>query len=351
MNIHRLIFRIVRKLSKNKFSQKYLFYFLQHPFASKPYCYFYSKVIKKHLKEFKLSNLGIYLESINVCNSSCVMCPYPKMTRPKKIMTKELFKKIVDDAQGLGISSLLFGFFGEPFLDPFIFERIKYLKERNFRITIFSNASILNEEKIKRLLENPPDRLNLALDSLKKETYEKIRRGLSFEKVVSNIKRLIEERKKLNQEYPKIHLVFVEQELNKGEKQEFIDYWKDKVDSIKVNLEQGTIDDFKIENQAYGKDRLISYPCKKLWSHVTVMSDGRVALCQCMDFDGKHVLGDLNKSTIREIWEGKIFKRVRELHLNYQGDQIELCKNCVYPYRLNFRTWWQAFKKNEKKKK
>ena len=38
--------------------------------------------------------------------------------------------------------------------------------------------------------------------------------------------------------------------------------------------------------------------------------DGRVSLC-CADFDGRNVLGNLNTSTIKDIWNAEPYRNVR----------------------------------------
>ncbi len=38
--------------------------------------------------------------------------------------------------------------------------------------------------------------------------------------------------------------------------------------------------------------------------------DGRVSLC-CADFDGRTILGDLNTSTIKDIWNAEPYRKAR----------------------------------------
>ena len=68
-----------------------------------------------------------------------------------------------------------------------IFERIEYLKSKNVRIQLFSNGSVLDDNKIDRIIESGLNDIRFSIDGVKKETYEKIRKGLNFEKTISNI--------------------------------------------------------------------------------------------------------------------------------------------------------------------
>ena len=62
----------------------------------------------------------------------------------------------------------------------------------------------------------------------------------------------------------------------------------------------------------------MNYPCYRPWLTFTVLWDGRVSLC-CADFDGKTILGDLNTSTIQEIWNAEPYRAVRRQHLESGG--------------------------------
>jgi hypothetical protein len=51
----------------------------------------------------------------------------------------------------------------------------------------------------------------------------------------------------------------------------------------------------------------VNYPCYRPWLTFTVLWDGRVSLC-CADFDGRHILGDLNTSSIKDVWNAEPYR-------------------------------------------
>ncbi len=53
-----------------------------------------------------------------------------------------------------------------------------------------------------------------------------------------------------------------------------------------------------------------------------------MSLC-CADFDGRHVLGDLRTSTIRDIWNNEAYVATRRAHLDHGGPAI--CQACDLP--------------------
>ena len=297
----------------------------------------YSQAVKRGVNNFKISDLIITIEPSNTCNSSCVMCPYPKMTRPKTVMPMDLFKKVVDDCVSNGINKFNLNFYNEPFLDPMIFERIEYLKLKGVRIQLFSNGSVLDDGKIDKIIKSGLNDIKFSVDGFKKETYEKIRKGLNYEKTVSNILKLIERKKELKSPSPCVAVVFVRSADNEGEQEGFKKFWSGKADKIIISFDDNrndtSTDDLK-------NKPAVAYPCRRLWKELVVMSNGKAALC-CVDFDGSVILGDFNSQSFMEIWNGAKFEKIREKHLMYKANEIPLCKKCAHPYRMNITSWWR----------
>jgi len=334
---------IFREITKNNFLRNIAFDFINFPIINSFYKNLYRDYINKKIKYFKLSNLMISIEPSNICNARCIMCPYQKMTRKKEIMPMIFFKKIVNNCLVYGVKDFNLNFYNEPFLDPFIFERIKYLKSKGVRVQLFSNGSVIDSEKIEKILESELDEIIFSIDGAKKETYESIRRGLVFGKTITNILNLIKRKKDLGLEKPKIKLNFVKQKLNEGELKEFRSFWIDRVDKIYVSSDDGRNE--TPELFARDKKSLTSFPCVRLWHELIVMSNGKVPLC-CVDYDGKIILGDFNTQSLKEIWDSDNFKRIRQLHLEFKADKIPLCKKCVSSYRKSIR----LIKHNRKEK-
>jgi hypothetical protein len=81
--------------------------------------------------------------------------------------------------------------------------------------------------------------------------------------------------------------------------------------------------------------------CINPWTSVTVLSSGIVDSC-CFDFHGANQYGDLNKSTLAEIWAGKAVKDMRAAHMS--GNVPTLCTMCYMRSPVNvhlefFRDW------------
>src|SRR3989338_10512883 len=105
----------------------------------------YTKRINDILKDIQLPQ-AISIETFNLCNLKCIMCPYKDMTRQKTVMPLDLFKKTVMEAKKMGINTVILSFYSEPFLDNLIFERIEFVRSQGMYVMFYSNGTVLNEE-------------------------------------------------------------------------------------------------------------------------------------------------------------------------------------------------------------
>jgi MoaA/NifB/PqqE/SkfB family radical SAM enzyme/SAM-dependent methyltransferase len=80
---------------------------------------------------------------------------------------------------------------GEPLLDKKIFERIKKVRSYNVPVRIISNGTLLNENNIEGLLDSGLTNLSISFDGGTEDTYEAIRKGASYRKVIDNIRMLV----------------------------------------------------------------------------------------------------------------------------------------------------------------
>lgn len=130
------------------------------------------------------------VEPVSRCNFHCTMCQvsdWPKYKRAED-MEFEDFKKIIDTQHGL-LEVKLQGY-GEPMLarDKF-FEMVKYARRKHIWVRTTTNASLLHlNDNYKKLIDSGINEVQISIDGTCKETFEKIRRGSKFEKVVENCK-------------------------------------------------------------------------------------------------------------------------------------------------------------------
>jgi MoaA/NifB/PqqE/SkfB family radical SAM enzyme len=263
----------------------------------------------------------VQIESTNICNAKCVFCPRDDMKRRQGVMEMGLYRKVIDECVALGIEHVRMHNYGEPFIDRQLVEKVRYAKARGVpQVGMISNGSLITDDVARGMIEAGLDAINISVDASGREIFEKTRIGLKYDKVIAGIERLLRIRAELGRVRPKMILSFVRQNDSEDERA-FIEHWRARVDKIHVT---------DLHNWAGTLNRQadVNYPCYRPWLTFTVLWDGRVALC-CADFDGREILGDLRTSSIRDVWNGEAYQRVRRLHLESGGPDI--CTACDLP--------------------
>src|SRR5580765_611584 len=122
------------------------------------------------------------------------MCPRGEpdiMSRSVGHMDSALFEKILDDAVYFS-SPCWFHWFGEPLMNPRLFEQIAVAKRNVPNLGISTNATLLNAKNAQNILDSGLDTLLIALDGATKDVYEQVRKGpFSFEEVRENVERFL----------------------------------------------------------------------------------------------------------------------------------------------------------------
>lgn len=274
------------------------------------------------------------MELTNSCNLKCPMCPQG-MDLSKSIglskkgmMDFAVFKKIIDEGEKYGLSSIKLNWRGESTLHPQISEMVKYAKEHGvIDIIMNTNATKLNRKMAMSLISAGIDRIAISFEGTDKITYENIRKGANFEEVSENIRNLISIRKELKKRTPFISINMVDMEETHSQISQFEQIWGEYVDIV-------IITDYANQQGKDEKDRSVvksekkgNFICCQLWQRLFVAFDGTIGLC-CQDQDLKIGLGNANDQNISNIWTGKRMDELRKLHLTRKIDEIKLCCEC-----------------------
>ena len=102
------------------------------------------------------------------------------------------YKKSIDEVVGLGCVQVVLTGFGEPLVDKTLEQKVEYAHNKGLRTYIISNASLLTKERTTGLISAGLDELRLSFYGMKKETYEKVMVGLSFDVTMNNLHNFFE---------------------------------------------------------------------------------------------------------------------------------------------------------------
>ncbi len=298
----------------------------------------------------------LQIEPTTFCNLRCALCPVTAgLNRPGGHMDFVLYKKIIDEI-GKYVFLILLWDWGEPFLNPSIYEMISYAKQKGIKIVSSTNGHVFKKrEQADKLIASGIDSIIFAMDGINQETYEPYRQGGSLESVLQGIRTVVTRKRDLKSTTPLVNLRFIVMKHNEHE----IPALKVLAKSLEVDaLTLKTLNpvnqdpysenpsEARIHNEFLPKDdryrrfkyapnghdvvRVKRNPCKQLWNNPVIHWSG--AVCSCTyDPKERYILGNLRDRTFEEIWNGTSY---RELRRRFRRDwnQLPLCCDCSYAY-------------------
>ncbi len=288
------------------------------------------KIGKRQQEIYKGFPLVVVIETSNYCNQRCLGCPQKDLTRPRQLMDRKLFQKIVDEVKNYKVRTW-FHFMGEPLMNPHLFELLDYASMRNLHyFGISSNATMLNKDNIEKILNSGLHRFEMSLDSLDPKLQGQLRPGeINPKKTIKNVHEFFKTKYKRGQKFPITSVAIRELKENAHELASFAAHWNkilkkpDFVMSIRYDSwgghESREHDIYEVPTK-----RL---PCMKLWNTVIILADGRLVTCNAM-FDGQMIMGNTYKSRIEEIWNSKKYYELRQKHIEGKYEEIAICVQC-----------------------
>ena len=280
----------------------------------------------------KKINLGfppyLLIELVSACNLRCPFCFQIDKTFTKKpymgVIDFNFFKKVVDEANEIGVGAITMGSRGEPTLHKQLGEMLEYLssKKNIFEVKLNSNATFLNENVCEKILKNNISQFIVSADHYEKEAYERLRKNSDFEKILKNVDTLYKIRK---EKYPnsttEIRVSGVDFE-KKLDRKKFKDFWIKRSDHVSVTYPLERWDTYNNEPHDH-----ISEACENLWDRMYVWYDGKVNPC---DTDYKSYLsyGEVKNYSLKKIWNSKIIENTRRMHLSNERNKITPCDRC-----------------------
>ncbi len=270
---------------------------------------------------------------------------------------------------------------GEPFCNKEFWDILKFFKKFKIKTGYFSNASLITEEEIKKTFEEKVDNVTLSIDTHIKEKYEAIKKGASFDKMLSTVKLFNEYKNKFKAKNFQLGLNYIFRSDNYEDIIDFLDLaYELKVDfvlctSLIVHVENQKDNSFFIVDNLE-KERIfkkarekakrlgigIKLPeispkgddvCECLWRHLSIFYDGSVCACPYFrtdrDFyyhvkDGaiiyekrkvsNNVLGNYLQEDILKIWNNKKMQDLRRSEIDKRY-AVSPCDNCYYKYKCH----------------
>lgn len=291
------------------------------------------KITPELYPEFPKKNLLI--EVTNSCNCNCLFCANSKMQRNKSSIDSTLVKRVLKEAYQLGTREVGFYTTGEPLLNKDLEIFITWAKELGYNYTyITTNGILLDEKRIKKLIDSGLDSIKISINAINKKEYEFIHGVDKFDTVLINLKKLhkykIENKLNLKIYVSYIATRFTDHSIS--EIKEVFNNYCDEVAIVNVRNQSGMMPEIPELLSCQNKEEKIqaerNIPCHYVFNTIIVTKEGYLSAC-CTDFENYLAYADLNKTSLKEAWTNEIITSLREKHLTNKIENT-LCYNCIY---------------------
>ncbi|MFH1452516.1 MAG: radical SAM protein [Armatimonadota bacterium] len=264
------------------------------------------------------------------CNLSCVHC-YRRFSDGKKeraYLSLDKIYKLIDECKDIGALSVAIGSSSEPLLYKEVKEVIKYISDKEFEdFFIFTNAQLLGDDIVELILNSNVTRLHVSVDAARYETYKKVR-GASYYRLMSNVFNFLDKRERKSVKLPILRVSFVDYNLTKNDKNDFINFWCNIADEVDV---QALIDVKNINELRYSSIEEEKLRCDYPNSTLYINWDGELRPC-CTDFSKHVVIGNIKDMSIQEAWRSDFINDLRG-QLKKEKPLNKFCLNCLNSLR------------------
>jgi len=312
----------------------------------------------------------VQIDLTNDCNNDCIgcWCNSPllgdKQQSPEtksKTIPYEKVKDLVDDLKRSGTKEIYLAGGGEPFMHPRIMDIIAYIKQNNLICDVNTNFTLVDEQKIKTLVDVKLDSMVVSVWAATAKTYVAVHPNKN-EETFYHIKKRLLSLNMIKQKAPFVRIYNVISNLNFHEIEAMVDFALEvKADSVVFtvldtipdrtdvlllnekqrkevlaqikrirqrkdlkNLELCEFEKFErrvssveSDNAEYDKGSLESMPCYIGWLFSRIMADGNVNACLKAH---RIPVGNIYKSSFSEIWNGALQQEFRRRTLAFKKD-------------------------------
>lgn len=301
-----------------------------------------------------------FIEVTSVCNMRCDFCPSPRLKRPRKLMSWDVFKAAADQIAELGLKlPVQFQVMGEPTLHPEIWRYLDYCAEKGLRVLFFTNGAHIDRHIAEICKRDNIEALVISLQTPDAESYRLRHFDKPFDEykagVVAAVRHIVETEtfRKMGTQIHIANTKFVPwsivnenaqavrtlEEMDAAirplwpypwEERESIppnildlldsEYWGYKVlPGIWIRYKRfcsfgGTFETGEVTDPR---------KCPMAESSICVLSDGSISLC-CMDAEGETSVGNISEISLREALASTRRARILE-----NVTRVPACRRCL----------------------
>jgi len=284
----------------------------------------------------------IEIEPTTRCSLRCIMCEHTYWDEPSRDMTFEEFKSIVDQfpkLKWIGLTGI-----GQSFLNKDFLKMLEYVKSKGVYVELYDDFNLIDEKIAEKLVDLGVERIFASIDAATKETYERIRVGGKFERVINNVRNLDRLKKEKGEYFPELcfHYIIMKENLNEVIKYiellhsleldvTFVQFTRmlhsfEETKNLFVEVPEELIAEAEEKAKELGIKVMwnLDVPKKKppinkctAWTMPFIFVTGHVIPCcagneaKRREFQKATSLGNVFEQSFRDIWYGKKYKELR----------------------------------------
>ncbi len=250
-----------------------------------------------------------------------------------RLLDDSLNAKLVDEVRDFGAGKtqyIRYSSSGEPLVHPKIYDMLEYAVENSgVFVTLTTNGTLLDEKRIEKLFSSGLHLIDVSLDALTPETYAAVRVHGKLEVTRRNVMKLLEMKHRLHVDVS-IVVSFAEQPQNTHETEAFESFWKDQgADSVvirRLHSAAGGLPQIAERMRSQGKPGS-RYPCLYPWERILLSPRGDLKFCP-QDWVYGSTIAPYSDTTIREVWQGEFYRKLRQAHLSNDFSRHPFCGQC-----------------------
>lgn len=266
------------------------------------------------------------------CNINCVMCNTSLSKRPQFNMELDLFEHAVEQVKQTKSKETSLHTIGEPLMNNRLPQYFEILRKHGVKIR-FSTNGLLLHKKLDLLIENADimSEFRFSIDGASKETYEKIRFGGEWERLITNLE-MFREKTHGRNVFHRVRIGSIVSEDVRHELAYHLKFWSryTPMEFLDMNLVSGlSPDNSYFLNQTILKNHIVPWPpCYMLFSPALhILNDGRATAC-CRDYQGDLVYGNIRESSPKDLLNNENIVELRRTHLENRIPKGSLCASC-----------------------
>lgn len=281
----------------------------------------------------------VMIQTTSFCNAKCTICPYPDTAKELAMgmMADDLYEKILRDcAQGGGVQKVLPFLMNEPLMDKKFPARLALLRRilPDVKIQIDSNLGLLDAEKAEAIAEYC-DAILVSAHGITKESFEMISVGIPFDRFLANLDLLVQTARGRRVQV-RINCVA----RTRHHADEVRAFWAARGVEAHVNLFVTHAGNHKSEKKH--SDAPLRGCCNTdiPLNRLNILYNGDCILC-CMDWRREVVLGNVGRSSVRELWNSDAYHAIRDKVYGAETAGPEfLCRRCDCVVQGDYHKFW-----------